>query len=689
MINKINLQHYDTVSEKKEYFQQLLNSVENKYNPDIATDFDESKNYIINYKENLNKSQLQAATLLHGPILIIAGAGSGKTTTLSYRVSFLLENGISPSAILLLTFTKKAAEEMLNKVKKLLPESFGAKGVCGGTFHSFAYSTLLDYSSYLNIDNLNIMSESDEKKLIKEIILEQKTKWLSELKMDVKTLASLLFTLFSKSVNCNTTIEKTISLGYLMFSGFVDEIEQVYNELQLYKTEHDLLNFDDILKRFYNTLCDNDKFTEILKNKFKYIIADEYQDTNILQKLILDKITNSSQNIMIVGDDTQSIYKFRGANVENILLFFETYPNATIIKLEKNYRSSQQILDFCNAIAHNAEIGYKKTLVPANAPSNKPVLTITETQADMAIDMAKQVKWLINTGTKPSEIAILTRFIKQTELIEIYLNAQNIPYKKYGGKKITDYEYVQDILAILKVINNVKDAPSWSRVLLCIPGVGAKSSDKVMQQIKKNNWHLDISLFEKKKYKENLNALFNLIKMARKKDEMELDSIFLYSKNLYFKFIKDNKKLAYVLKHAAQSHINSIQQAISRFTNLKHFLNTFGVEQEDNTNADKEIIVSTIHSAKGLEWENVFFAQISEGHLPSIFTLREENIHLRFDLLEEERRLFYVACSRAKERLMLYFYEKTMSNTGDRYILNKLSQFITELNGNLYDTRRI
>ncbi len=341
---------------KIDELKSIISAIENR--PSIPSEINLDKTYRINYRNELNPAQLEAVTAINGPVLVIAGAGSGKTRVIVYRVAYMMENGISPDDILLLTFTRKASREMLGRVQQLLKDN-AAQKVFGGTFHAFSNHILRKYANMLNIPvNFTIIDEEDSADTIDLI--------RSELKIEKKEKAfprkNRIQEIISSARNRNLTIRDVIENEFSGLREFVEQIELINRGYEKYKKICKIFDYDDLMDVLRDSLRDNPGFRRRLQNEYKYIMVDEYQDTNIIQKEIVEYLSEESRNILVVGDDSQSIYSFRGANYENILRFPQKYPDCKVIKIEENYRSNQKILDFTNDIILNAKIGYKKHL---------------------------------------------------------------------------------------------------------------------------------------------------------------------------------------------------------------------------------------------------------------------------------------------------------------------------------------
>lgn len=635
----------------------------------------------IDYKASLNKSQYMAATSLNGPILVIAGAGSGKTRTIIYRVAFMLENEIPAENILLLTFTRKASTEMINRSIALLNDMKG-EGIMGGTFHSFANYVIRKYYKLLNIQpNFTIIDTSDSEDIIDLI--------RQELKFEKKDKAfpkkSRIQTIISKARNCNMIIDSIIEREYKGLIDFTEEIKIIAEAYSEYKKGNNIFDYDDLMEFLRDSLKNNEQFRQRMQEKYKYIMVDEFQDTNVVQKEIVDLIAEKYKNIMVVGDDSQSIYAFRGADVENILRFPETYPDCKVIKIEQNYRSNQDILGFSNNIVTNARIGYKKSLFSNNLKPGKPIIKKFYSQEDEASFIVSKILELREENIPLNEIAVLYRSSFHANFIQAELLKRNIPYVVYGGLKFTERKHVKDVISYLRIVFNPMDAVSWNRILKLIPGVGGSTASKIIRQVQESGGILDTNQYKGKKFLTELNELSDLIAEVgdahiniAKKVEMV--------KSYYAPILKmtDDDYQVRLLD------VDVLYSLAAKYEKLEKFLSDFALDPPSSSfqnqatplvdeTEDKPLTLSTIHSAKGLEWNTVFLPHLLDGLLPSSNSLGS------IEELEEERRLFYVACTRAKERL--YITMPAHVSSWDAFLTHP-SRFISEIDKERYNLLR-
>ena len=409
------------------------------------------KDYKVNYEGELNPAQLDAVTTQNGAILVVAGAGTGKTKTLTYRCARLIEDGVAPENILLLTFTKKASREMLNRASLVLDER--CDKVAGGTFHSFANMILRKYASFLGLkNNFTIMDTADSEDVMAHVA---NTLYPKKEKRFPKK--STLLEIYSKSVNKETPTRDIIEKDYYNFLDVADKIIEIHKSYVNYKRQNSILDYDDLLLYLKFLLEEQEGIRHKLSNTYKYIMVDEYQDTNTLQADIIKLLASLHNNIMAVGDDAQSIYAFRGANYQNILDFPNIFPNTKIIKLEQNYRSSQNILNLTNAVISKTTKGYKKELFSLNSNPKKPAIVRAVNSTDEAQFVCQKVLELLDEDIPLNDICVLVRNARMSYQLEIELAKYNIPYQKFGGPKFLEAAHIKDIIAHLRIILNPDD----------------------------------------------------------------------------------------------------------------------------------------------------------------------------------------------------------------------------------------
>lgn len=620
------------------------------------------------YLLSLNPAQQEAVRTLHGPVLVVAGAGSGKTKTIVHRIAHMVHNGIPASSILLLTFTKKVATEMLLRATHLLGQSIG--NVQGGTFHSFAYMLLRIYHpNVLAGKTLTIMDTSDSVEAIHYI---RDTLKIGKGERGFPKNQSLL-SYISKTRNKEISIEELLKNEAFHLIYLAEDIQRIAEHYEQYKRKHDLLDYDDLLFVLENVLLSEPVLQQKLHERYKYIMVDEYQDTNKIQARLLRLITGESSNIMAVGDDAQSIYAFRGATVQNILDFPKYYPNTKIIKLEENYRSKQPILAIANAILSNALTGYKKELYTKKEGGAIPTLYRTKTdrtQTEAVVDT-------IITALReypPSEIAILVRAGYQSYPIELELNKKGITFKKYGGATYTEAAHVKDCVAFLRVYLNPHDYPAMQRIVCMCKGIGEKTARKIFEAyINTAHPQEKEKLFTKYPEVATLLESIEYLKSTERTPLQILRSIFdIYQPYLEKLYPEDWVRRVHGLEQ--------IEQMASFYTDVSLLLSDLSLNEvkEKDELPEDAIVISTIHSAKGLEWSVVLLIDLVEDRFPSRQSLTSS------EDLEEERRLMYVACTRAKEHLYLFAPSHIFPREKTTPIPVTLSPFIREIPSALY-----
>lgn len=644
----------------------------------------------VNFEQDLNDEQLAIVNNLNGPMLVIAGAGSGKTRTIVYSVAKLLVSGVKPSEIMLVTFTNKAANEMIERVEKLLGKR--PKGIWAGTFHALANRFLRKYAKMLGLKpNYTIMDETDSKGLMKIVIGQSNTQQLEE-RFPTPAMAK---SILSYSINCNKSIEDVLQWKYNQFDNekIIGKLKEVFKKYASKKAVDSLIDFDDLLV-FWNRLLDEKSVAKLIAKRIRYVLVDEYQDTNYIQDEIIHKVIsqNPTQNVMAVGDDAQSIYAFRGANYENILSFGKRYENCTTRAITYNYRSVPEILKLANdSINHNKK-QFKKQMRATRSSGAKPFQIDVEDDKTQARFIANQVLKLRSEGVKLEDIAVLIRAAHHSLKIELELQAKNIPYEVRAGVAFFEKAHIKDMLAHLRVIENPYDEISWSRIFSIIPGIGIKSGSKIFEAISQTNDPIG-SAIDQGFYEDKLKGS-RISQQGRKK-------LISHVKNLTaLSFEDEPASVIQTLKKTLENHLKSnyenweermedlsqLSIYAQNFESIRKLLETLSLNGSnleaktvlvgDQTEEEKPLVISTIHRAKGLEWRVVFIPMLSQDHFPSSQVVGDQ------DALEEERRVFYVAVTRAKDQLYLISPALIQSFGGNQIV--KLSQFVFELNPRVY-----
>ena len=626
--------------------------------------------YSIDYQQALNPAQLEAVTYSQGPLLVIAGAGSGKTRTLTYRVARLVEDGIAPSAILLLTFTRKASQEMLQRAAKLLDRR--CEMVSGGTFHSFANATLRKYAGVLGLNSgFTILDRADAESMI-HLLRKELDPGIRQRSFPRK---AALANIFSKAVNKVLSIDEVVYDDYPHFLPNLESIEHLHKAYDARKQEHQFLDFDDLLVNLLLLLKNHPDIRDRVASRYDYIMVDEYQDTNTIQAEILYLLAGTHENIMVVGDDSQSIYAFRGANFRNIMNFPKMFPGTRIISLEENYRSVQPILQLTNEIIDRAKEKYTKTLFTRRPGGELPVLLAAEDENMQSRYVIDKIKELNHQQIPLSQIAVLFRASFHSFDLEIELNREAIPFIKVGGFKFVESAHIKDVLAHLRVMANVSDRISWYRILLLIDKIGPKSAQKIYEAVlsEKSDYTGLLGIQLKAGSMQGVERLKSLFS-ATDTHEMSVaqlgEVILKYYMPILEQNYDDHPKRARDLEH--------LMAIMERYENLEHFLTDMALEPpnasiEDSMASesadDDRLVLSTVHSAKGLEWDSVFVIWALDGRFPSIHSFFKETE------LEEELRLMYVAATRAKTNLFFTFPGQAYDrSTGT--VLSRPSRFL-------------
>lgn len=632
------------------------------------------------YESQLNSAQCSAVFALTGPVLVIAGAGSGKTRTIVYRTAYMLQKGIKPESILLLTFTRRAAGEMTQRVNQLIGSEL-ADRITAGTFHSFANIQLRKYGRFIGImPNFTICDQVDSADMIDLIKNTLDIKKTGKAMPKKGTIAEII----SRSRNHAKPIAEVIDGYYSKYSEFSDVIAKIAEGYEKYKAERNMLDYDDLLEKFLELLENSPEALERIQNRYEYIMVDEYQDTNIFQGKIADLIAAKSRNIMVVGDDSQSIYAFRGANFENILRFPQKWEDARLIKLFRNYRSERMLLDYTNEIIKNFYVSYEKALVSnIERVKGRPLVKRFLSAEDEGEFVASEIEKLLESGIKPEEIAVLYRSSFHANFVQASLLRRGIDFAVYGGIKFVERRHIKDVLSYAKVIQNSKDSVSLNRIFKLVPGIGAATAARLAESFAEKGSQA-IEAHAKKKYYGELRRLCEMLETASN-DELKITKVLEIIVEFYKPVLEE-------LEDDFDERLKDFPvliQLASNYRVLENFLTDFALDPPDSKlssskvtadaseNRDK-VVLSTIHSAKGLEWDTVFVISLNEGSFPS-----EKSIS-KIDDLEEERRLFYVACSRAKSRLFLTYPQiKLMYGKLNSTALP--SRFLAEISDSYYE----
>ncbi|MEK6981567.1 MAG: ATP-dependent helicase [Candidatus Micrarchaeota archaeon] len=633
----------------------------------------------ISYSQELNPEQMQIIDNASGVCLIIAGPGSGKTRTILYKIAKLIEDGNSPESILLLTFTNRAAQEMKNRLEKLV--GIGAKRVIAGTFHSFANILLRRHASLIGFNNkFTILDEQDSVSLLKKIISDRKaltgstevssngkkTKKKDELAgNDLKRLISL-------SKLRMISLEDLVMHSELIYlKDNLQELNLITERYATIKKNTNCMDFDDLLVYLYILFRDNENLRKFYSGIYLSIFVDEFQDTDKLQSATLDLLYDKdrTKNFIVVGDESQSIYSFRGAEIQNILKFKDKH-QAKVFYLLKNYRSTKQIVELVNEVIKNSKEALEKQLdaVGEHKDAQVPVLIAVNNRKEEAFAIADGIEEQV--ACKES-VAVLFRSVYLASELELELSKRGITYELRGGLQFFDQQHVKDLVALLKLCVNKNDFASLKRLFLLFPGIGEKKAEDMTNLVQKH------SVDDFKKSIENIRHLSPLV--------FEKLNFSLENKNaagvlsaFYECFYSGYMKEYFDDFAERQLDIDALISVASQYENIEEFVSVFVLNNNDSfkkknkDSSEPKVILSTIHQAKGLEWDNVYVMGLAESLFPSA----------KASYLEEERRLFYVASSRAKKRLFM-----TYPRVADRFYKFEelpVSRFVAELPETVY-----
>jgi DNA helicase-2/ATP-dependent DNA helicase PcrA len=629
------------------------------------------------YSEELNPEQYAAVEHGEGPALVLAGAGSGKTRVVTYRVARLIRSGISPENILLLTFTNKAAREMMRRVEFLIGKN--VMGLTGGTFHHVGNLVLRRHYQLAGYrEGFSIMDREDSKELFGSCVAE------IQMREAVMPKGAVLAEICSLAKNTETGVNDVVLARFPHFIRVSGEIGKIVSLYEKKKLALNLMDFDDLLVNWKKVLMENEKLREYYSLRFRYILVDEYQDTNRLQAEIVDMMAGGMRNLMVVGDDAQSIYSFRGADFENILRFPERYPETAVFKLTTNYRSTPEILALANGIiAHNRRRFEKELhsfMEHGDLPNVVPLRDVFEESAfvsSVVIDLNAD-------GGSFDDMAVLYRSHYQSMQVQMEFQRKGIPFEVRSGLKFFEQAHIKDILSTLRIIFNPYDEISWKRVLKLIRGIGNVTAARIW-------WHLRSSEnpvgaipgargLVPKKSLEGFDRFLDLMQslsgenfLSRPAEAIEHVLRYGYEDYLYSSYPN------------AEARIEDIQQMTRyalRYDSLETFLSDMTLQgvsdAEAGTDAESDgrVILSTIHQAKGLEWKTVFIIGMTDGRFPSAKSLKNDDE-------EEERRLFYVGATRAKESLFLCY--PTTSEDWHAIGLLRPSRFLKELPAHCFE----
>ncbi|MEI6712902.1 MAG: ATP-dependent helicase [Verrucomicrobiota bacterium] len=648
----------------------------------------------VNFAAELNAQQLKAVTAPPGPALVLAGAGSGKTRTLTYRVAYLLENAVPASQILLLTFTNKASREMLERVAALVPHDL--RDLWGGTFHSIGNRILRRHPIEAGYeDGFTVMDREDADELLQSVLMEIEGKGKI---VDLPVKPSVVGDVLSYAVNVGKSVADVIQEKYPQVEDFADLMEAAAKRYSVRKKEINALDFDDLLVRTVELLRSKPEVAERYQKQFQFVLVDEYQDTNPLQSELIDLLSCYHRNLMAVGDDAQAIYSWRGADHRNILSFGKRYPGANIYKVETNYRSSPEILQVANATLDRLENTYRKELVAARPSAELPKVIPVQSGGQQARFIVSRMVELSEAGMGWADMAVLYRAHFHSMELQMEMTRAGIPFQITSGLRFFEQAHIKDVGAFLKFVVNPRDEVAFKRMVKLLPGIGARSADGLWKSVAplgkqaidaRANADESFGLGEEisklkvpakaaAAWKQLGHTLEELLPHGRPVAPLRmLQSVreALYDDYARTKFPDfDNRR----------EDLNTLAQFASQYTGAEEFLDQLallGVAEQDGITKDPEdeyVTLSSVHQAKGLEWKAVFVIWLTEGMFPSQRSMGN------MEALEEERRLFYVAVTRAENELYLT-WPLIRRNMGASEAVQRVSPFLQDIPAELVE----
>lgn len=645
------------------------------------------------YTQELNSEQLQAVQHPKGPALVIAGAGSGKTRMLTYRVAYLIENHIPPESIMLVTFTKKAAQEMISRVEALIGKQI--KGLKAGTFHHISNLALRKYAKSLGYSpNFTILDPGDQKQLMKLILANR----FDQKEKQRHPKAEQLIDIYSKSINLGKKISEIINSFYPAFEHLAKEISDTLEVFSKQKRANNVMDFDDLMVNYLKLLKHPDAGS-LYTQKIEHVLVDEFQDVNAIQAQIVHELGKNAKSITVVGDDAQAIYRFRGGNYEHMLNFPKKFPNCTIYKLETNYRSTPEILALANSsIAKNTK-GFSKNLKAVRENRDMPMVIPCISLEQEARLICQQILAHRDEGIPLYEQAVLFRARFHSIELEHELVKQNIPYEMRAGVKFFEQAHIKDLLAYISILVNPTDTVQWIRIFSMHEGVSNSGAQKIINRLSQKGARNTVISFtfcnlaqEMKGQRlrrvglENLvklqNLFLNILFPPHSKDMLPEDQWPKLPEllKIFTKYITPMLTAHYANADERIADLNEMQNFASRYHSVREFLADILTQydligetilQGDQTEDERPLILSTMHQAKGLEWKVVYVINLVDGRMPSSRSIGDPME------IEEERRLFYVACTRAKDILYLTYPE--IIPRFDRDQISGPSRFLEEI----------
>jgi len=628
----------------------------------------------IDYEEDLNPQQYAAATAGDGPLLIVAGAGTGKTRTLIYRLAYLVETGTRPEQIVLLTFTRRAANDMTARASQLLDGR--CEKVQGGTFHAFCLQVLRRHAPTLDLPrNFTVLDAADAADVV-SVLRARGSYGDGEERFPRK---KTLYNMFSAATNRDETLHEVLARRYPQYTSQHDELKALQKEYRRYKQAHGMLDFDDLLERTLELFEKDDQVRQQVAGRCRHVLVDEYQDTNALQAGLVKQFCSVHGNVTVVGDDAQSIYRFRGADFRNIFRFPDEFSDADILKLEQNYRSTQPVLDLANHVIDQADRSYDKTLFSDDEEGDLPAIVPAADGEMESRFVAQMIMRLREDGVPLNDIAVLFRSSHNAYDLEVELNRRNIPFVKYGGLKLNEAAHIKDVLAHLKVAENPQDAASWNRILQLLHGIGPKTARDLIEwatEVAEDPFDASAGGPFSSRYISDLKALFSTLRTIRDPDlsvTEQVEAVLDYYQPILEKEYSDD----YPKREPDLDHLAGLA---ANYESRQRFLSSLALdpieltalEQEAAEDDEPPLVLSTIHSAKGLEFHTVFLIRALDGTIPSRHALREDGG------IDEELRLFYVAVTRAEENLFISYPMTQYRRSYGEYMTDP-SRFVQEV----------
>lgn len=612
--------------------------------------------YRIDYPALLNPAQFKAVAHGGGPVLVVAGAGTGKTRTLVYRVARLIESGVDPATIVLLTFTRRAADEMLDRAAQLLDGR--CKQVRGGTFHGFCHGILSQQRG-----SYTVLDTEDAADVMHHVRSQSGAAGKGALFPNKNALLAIR----SAHVNRREPVDEIVAKRYAAHLPQLEAIRDVLDRYALHKQEQRLLDFDDLLIETLALLRTDEHVKARVSGGIRHLLLDEYQDTNTLQVELAQELCAVHGNIMAVGDDAQSIYGFRGADHRHIMSFGDRFPGAATITLEENYRSVQPILNVANRLLQSAKQAYPKHLQAIRGGGELPALVKAGTVEEQSRFICQMILNLRESGVELGETAVLFRNSRDSFDLETALTQRGIPFVKYGGLRLSEAAHVKDVLSILRILVNPADGVAWNRALGLLDGIGPKSAADFFAQIRSNAYDWSVGARYKDQIKDLLALLTDLKETPLKPAAVLRKVVDWYGPVLRRKF-DDHPKRA--------QDLDVLLEVAAGYATYAELVAKLSLEPIDATAVDvagadpgeRPLVLSTIHSAKGLEWKVVFILQCLDGVLPSLYSVDDP------EQVDEELRLLYVAATRAQDMLLFTYPALARNGTGEYF--TKPSRFL-------------